>query len=136
MTGKKPATKRKGTKRKGGKTRAARAKAAAASSPKRSPGRSTSPSAAGTKRARSGGGRRRASTGRSGDHGVRPRSKLGVIIAQLQQKGGTTIDAMCKATGWQSHSVRGALSGVIKKKLRLNVQSEAAGGVRHYRIVG
>lgn len=136
MTGKKPTTKHKATKRAVGKSRAARAKTTAAGSPKRSAGRRSSPSAARTKGIRSGSGKKRASTGGSDDHGVRPTSKLGVIIAQLQQKDGTTIDAMCKATGWQSHSVRGALSGTIKKKLGLEVQSEISEGVRRYRIVG
>ena len=39
-----------------------------------------------------------------------------------------------EATGWQAHSVRGAISGAIKKKLGLNVMSEKTGTVRLYRI--
>jgi hypothetical protein len=31
---------------------------------------------------------------------------------------------MTEATGWQAHSVRGALSGIIGKKLGLKVESE------------
>ena len=38
-------------------------------------------------------------------------------------------------TGWQSHSVRGAISGAIKKKLGLNVTSERVKDMRIYRIV-
>lgn len=67
-------------------------------------------------------------------YGVRESSKLGTVIAMLHQKGGTTIEAMCRATGWQSHSVRGALSGTIKKKLGLNLQSVKTDGVRTYHI--
>lgn len=40
-----------------------------------------------------------------------------------------------QATGWQAHSVRGAMSGSIGKKLGLNVISEKSGTVRLYRII-
>ena len=40
------------------------------------------------------------------------------------------------ATGWQAHSVRGAISGAIKKRLGLKVTSEKSDGVRTYRIAG
>ena len=39
------------------------------------------------------------------------------------------------ATGWQAHSVRGAISGAIKKKLGLTVSSELVEGTRTYRVV-
>jgi hypothetical protein len=38
------------------------------------------------------------------------------------------------ATGWQQHSVRGFLAGVVRKKLGLNLVSEADDGGRTYRI--
>jgi len=42
---------------------------------------------------------------------------------------------LTKATAWQAHSVRGAISGTIRKKQGLNVVSEKSGDVRLYRIV-
>ena len=48
--------------------------------------------------------------------------------------GGATIEAMTRATGWQQHSVRGFLAGVVRKKLGLNLVSTAAEGGRVYRI--
>lgn len=47
---------------------------------------------------------------------------------------GTTIDAIMRATGWQQHSVRGFLTGVIKKKLRFDLVSAVEGKQRIYRI--
>jgi len=37
---------------------------------------------------------------------------------------GSTIEEIIAATGWQSHTVRGAISGALKKKLGLEVTSE------------
>jgi hypothetical protein len=41
-----------------------------------------------------------------------------------------------KATGWQQHSVRGFFAGVVRKKLRLKLNSKKIDGDRLYRIVG
>jgi len=56
------------------------------------------------------------------------------IIAMLRTPSGATIDAMAQATGWQPHSVRGFLAGVIRKKLGLHLGSEPAENGRIYRI--
>jgi hypothetical protein len=41
-----------------------------------------------------------------------------------------------EATGWQQHSVRGFLAGVVRKRLGLKLESRMADGTRIYRIVG
>ena len=56
---------------------------------------------------------------------ARAGTKLALLIDLLGRKGGTTIDEAAKATGWQRHSVRGAISGALKKKLGLAIESEA-----------
>jgi len=62
-------------------------------------------------------------------------SKIDMLVQMMRAKRGASIDQLSKATGWQNHSVRGAISGNIKKKLGLNVTSAAVNGVRVYRIV-
>ncbi len=58
------------------------------------------------------------------------------MIDLLKRKKGATIEEIVAATGWQPHSVRGAISGALKKKLGLMVTSEKLGdGPRRYRIV-
>lgn len=62
------------------------------------------------------------------------KGKLGVLAGLLLQDGGATLEDMSRATGWQGHSVRGALSGALKTKHGLNVTSEKVGSERVYRI--
>ena len=63
-----------------------------------------------------------------------PASKQACVISMLHSADGTTIDAMMKATGWQPHSVRGFLAGVVRKKLKLKLSSTKVDGRRIYRI--
>jgi hypothetical protein len=68
---------------------------------------------------------------------VQPRAnttKIDVLVELLRQPAGATIVAMTAATGWQAHSVRGALSGAIKKKLGLAVTSANSDAGRIYRV--
>ncbi len=68
---------------------------------------------------------------------VRPGTKQALLIDLLKRKKGATIDEAIEATGWQPHSVRGAISGTLKKKLGLAVTSERVGDRgRVYRIAG
>lgn len=71
-----------------------------------------------------------------GQASKRSGSKQDKVIAMLRSKNGATIAAVITATGWQPHSVRGFLSGVVKKKLGLTLESTGEGDKRYYRIVG
>jgi len=44
-----------------------------------------------------------------------PSGKLGQILKRLERKSGATIDALINLTGWQKHSVHGALSKLRKR---------------------
>src|SRR5258705_13500764 len=61
-----------------------------------------------------------------------PASKQSRVIAMLQSPSGTTIAAMMKVTGWQQHSVRGFLAGVVRKRLKLKLGSKKVDGNRVY----
>ena len=63
-----------------------------------------------------------------------PKGKLGALVALLLRPEGATLEAMQAATGWQAHSVRGAIAGSIKKKLGFDVTSEKVDGGRVSRI--
>ena len=78
--------------------------------------------------------RRTATSGRA----ARPAgkgTKQAILIGLLQRRGGATISQMTAKTGWQPHSVRGAISGTLKKKLGLAVTSiKVEGRDRVYQI--
>lgn len=51
-------------------------------------------------------------------------TKQATLIAMLRAPDGATIEEIMAATNWQSHTVRGAMTGALKKKLGLEVTSE------------
>ena len=68
---------------------------------------------------------------------VRQGTKQALLIDLLKRKKGATIDEAVEALGWQPHSVRGAISGALKKRLGLTVESQVTKDRgRTYRIVG
>ena len=66
---------------------------------------------------------------------TRADSKQALVIALLQRPAGATIAQIMEATGWQQHTVRGALAGTLKKRLGLTItSSKESGAQRVYRI--
>jgi hypothetical protein len=55
-------------------------------------------------------------------------SKLSILVAGLRQPHGATMDELIAASGWQKHSVRGAISGALKARHKLTVQSNVIEG--------
>lgn len=87
-----------------------------------------------TKPVRVGKPRKAAATG-TGAKKIMRQSKSDRVLALLMQTGGATLDELMKATKWQAHSVRGFLSGAIRKRKGLTLLSECDGsGARRYRI--
>lgn len=65
---------------------------------------------------------------------MRGDSKHATLIKLLKRPGGVTIDEMAKAIGWQRHSIRGMMSGVLKTRLGLSIAFEKGERGRVYRI--
>jgi Protein of unknown function (DUF3489) len=74
-------------------------------------------------------------------------TKQAQMIELLERPEGATVEQIATATGWQHHTIRGAISGALKKKLGLNVEATrtrevgpnktgAKGSSTVYRIVG
>jgi len=65
---------------------------------------------------------------------VELKDKTARVIALLERPKGATLKELMRATGWQTHSVRGLISGQLKKKLKLKVRSFKREGERVYSI--
>lgn len=64
-----------------------------------------------------------------------PSSKKSTILALLKRRNGAGLKELIRATGWQPHSVRGFLSGVVFKKMGLKVLSfKTESGERRYSV--
>jgi hypothetical protein len=69
--------------------------------------------------------------------GVREGSKTATVVALLERKGGATLAEVMKTTGWQTHSVRGFISGTLGKKMGRTVEStRREDGERVYQLKG
>ena len=59
---------------------------------------------------------------------MREGTKRAALVAMLRRDEGATIAEVVAVTGWQPHTVRGALAGALKKRLGLTVASEKIEG--------
>ncbi len=73
-----------------------------------------------------------ATSARKSDAARRPGGKLGLILDRLGRKTGATIDELVDATGWQKHSVHGALSRLRSGGLAIRLDAKA--GRKAYRL--
>jgi Protein of unknown function (DUF3489) len=65
----------------------------------------------------------------------KPKTKLARLEAMLRRPDGATVEQISKSLDWQTHSVRGAMSGALKKKQGLTITSEKSDDERRvYRI--
>ena len=58
-----------------------------------------------------------------------------MVLGLLKRREGATLKELMEATEWQAHSVRGLLSGTLRKKMGLNIESDkSAQGERTYSV--
>jgi len=82
------------------------------------------------------GSRKKATSSKEAATG-RPGGKKAKILALVEKPDGATLKDLMAATGWQAHSVRGYISGILGKKMGLKVDSvKREDGERTYRVVG
>ena len=65
---------------------------------------------------------------------AKQQTKQEQLLTLLRRPQGVTIEQAAKALTWQPHSVRGVISGVLKKRLGLTVASAKGEAGRVYRI--
>ena len=76
--------------------------------------------------------KRATTSARTPDSTMRPGGKLGLILGRLENKKGATLAELTDATGWQKHSVHGALSRLRTRGLAIDL--EAKQGRKAYRL--
>ncbi len=64
----------------------------------------------------------------------KPATKAAVVLELVKRDKGVTLAELMQATGWQAHSVRGYLSGTVRKRLELPLRSESTPKGRRYWI--
>ena len=62
-------------------------------------------------------------------------SKLDILVTLIGRSTGASMPQLMEATGWQAHSVRGAISGSLKRSRGLAITSGIIDGERRYLIV-
>jgi hypothetical protein len=78
---------------------------------------------------------KKALKGAKSESAAREGSKAAKVLDLLKRAEGATLAELMKATGWQAHSVRGLLSGTVRKKLGLTVTSaKGEDGERTYSV--
>ncbi len=65
---------------------------------------------------------------------ARPGTKSAVIMHLLSRDNGATMKELAAAADWQEHSVRGFMSGTLKKKHGLEMTSQIVVGKRRYNV--
>ena len=65
-----------------------------------------------------------------------PVGKLGILVELMSRAEGATLVEMQAATAWQAHSIRGAISGALKKGKGIAITSTVVDGARRYQIEG
>jgi hypothetical protein len=89
-----------------------------------SPGPVSEPDRAATRAHKSKPAKARATRTKSADkRTLRTGTKQGLMIELLKRPEGATVEQIAELTGWQNHTVRGAISGALKKKLGLTIDA-------------
>ena len=76
----------------------------------------------------------KAAAPRTATKASRTETKSSLILKLLARPSGASIEELAAAAGWQHHSVRGFLSGALKKKRGLDVTNVVVDGVRRYHV--
>ncbi len=61
-------------------------------------------------------------------------SRTETLIGLMRVEGGATAQALGEAVSWQVHSVRGFISGTLKKRADLIVTTERIDGATRYHV--